>query len=184
MIHGLRTPREELAFTARPKIHSHSQIFRYGRSIFCLPHLPKFSDIFDLSLHWVSVVRAPTYSDVFYGWSLRRNRTRRKWISAGRNTMQTCIQGLKYLRWTTYLTRILIGMYLLCISNANMKYTVLHLFAVWPVYNVKCLCSRGWEWGREGAIPNSISIFDYYGIKTLWFEFGSNIFTNFKIPWL
>ena len=55
--HGLRTPREEIAFTARPKIHSHSQIFRYGRSIFCLPHRPNFSDIFDLCLHWVSVVR-------------------------------------------------------------------------------------------------------------------------------
>ena len=52
----LRTPREEIAFTARPKIHSQSQIFRYGRSIFCLPHGPNFSDIFDC-LHWVSVVR-------------------------------------------------------------------------------------------------------------------------------
>ena len=38
LIHGLRTPREEIAFTARPKIHSHSQIFRYGQSIFCLPY--------------------------------------------------------------------------------------------------------------------------------------------------
>ena len=57
--HGLRTPREEIAFTARPKIHSHSQIFRYGGSIFCLPHRPNFSDIFDLCLHWVSVVRVP-----------------------------------------------------------------------------------------------------------------------------
>ena len=55
--HGLRTPREEITFTARPKIHSHSQIYRYGRSIFCLPQRPKFSDIFDLCLHWVSVVR-------------------------------------------------------------------------------------------------------------------------------
>ena len=55
--HGLRTPGEEIAFTARPKIHSQSQIFRYGRSIFCLPHRPKFSDIFDLRLHCVSVVR-------------------------------------------------------------------------------------------------------------------------------
>ena len=45
------------AFTARPKIHSHSQIFRYGGSIFCLPHRPIFSDILDLCLHWVSVVR-------------------------------------------------------------------------------------------------------------------------------
>ena len=62
---------EEITFTARPKIHSHSQIYRYGRSIFCLPQRPKFSDIFDLCLRWVSVVRehghfhfdvAPLYS--------------------------------------------------------------------------------------------------------------------------
>ena len=32
--HGLRTPGEEIVFTARPKIKSQSQIFRYGRSIF------------------------------------------------------------------------------------------------------------------------------------------------------
>jgi hypothetical protein len=51
LYHGLRTPREEIAFTARPKIQSQSQIFRYGRSIFCLPHQPNFSDIFDLCLH-------------------------------------------------------------------------------------------------------------------------------------
>ena len=56
--HGLRTPREEIAFTERPKIQSQSQILRYGRSIFCLPHRSNFSDIFDLCLHWVSVVRA------------------------------------------------------------------------------------------------------------------------------
>ena len=56
-IHGLWTPGEEIAFTARPKIHSHSQFFRYGQSIFCLPYRPKFSDFFDLCLHWVSVVR-------------------------------------------------------------------------------------------------------------------------------
>ena len=55
--HGLRTPREEIAFTARPKIQSKSQIFRYCGSISCLPHRPNFSDIFDLCLHWVSVVR-------------------------------------------------------------------------------------------------------------------------------
>ena len=55
--HGPRTPSEEITFTARPKIKSQSQIFRYGRSIFCLPHWPKISDFFDLCLHWVSVVR-------------------------------------------------------------------------------------------------------------------------------
>jgi hypothetical protein len=53
-----RRPREEIVFIARPKIQSQSQIFRYGQSIFCLPHRPNFSDIFDLCLHWVSVVRA------------------------------------------------------------------------------------------------------------------------------
>ena len=56
-VHGLRTPREEIAFTARPKINSYSQIFRYGQRIFRLPHRPNFSDIFALCLHWVSVVR-------------------------------------------------------------------------------------------------------------------------------
>ena len=54
--HGLRTPRREVAFISRPKKQSQSQIFRYGRSIFCLPHQPNFLDIFDLCLHWVSVV--------------------------------------------------------------------------------------------------------------------------------
>ena len=60
-LHGLRKPREEIAFTALPKIHSHSQICKYGGSIFCLPHRPNFSDIFDLCLHWVSVVRVLHY---------------------------------------------------------------------------------------------------------------------------
>ena len=69
--HGLRTPREEIAFTARPKIHSHSQIFRYGRSIFCLPHRPDFSDIFDLCHHRVSVVHEHTPSIRVYIISLR-----------------------------------------------------------------------------------------------------------------
>ena len=56
-MHGLRTPGEEIAFTARKKINSRTEIFRYGRSIFCLPHQHKFSDFFDFCLHWVSVVR-------------------------------------------------------------------------------------------------------------------------------
>ena len=61
--HGLRTPREEIAFTERPKIQSQSQSFRYGQSIFCLPHQPNFSGIFDLCLHWVSIVRASRNSN-------------------------------------------------------------------------------------------------------------------------
>ena len=40
--HRLRMPKEELAFTTRPKIHTHSQIFRYGRTIFCLQYQTNF----------------------------------------------------------------------------------------------------------------------------------------------
>ena len=54
-------PREKITFTPQPKIHSRSQIFRYGRRIFCLPYRPKFSDFFDLCLYWVFEVR---------GWNL------------------------------------------------------------------------------------------------------------------
>ena len=39
-----RTTKEEIVFTARPKIQSQSQI--YGRSIFCLPHWPNFLDMY------------------------------------------------------------------------------------------------------------------------------------------
>ena len=42
-------------------------IFRYSRSIFCLPHQLNFSDIFDifdLCLHWVSVVRGLNFSEI------------------------------------------------------------------------------------------------------------------------
>ena len=60
--HGPRTPGEEIAFTTRLKIHSHYHIFRYGRIIFCLPHWPKFSDFFDLCLHWVSVVLGSSHT--------------------------------------------------------------------------------------------------------------------------
>ena len=53
----------------------------------------------------------------------------------------------------------------------------------WPVCEVKCLFSRGQEWGREErATPTSIEIFDSYDMKTLWIKFGHNIFTGFKMP--
>ena len=39
------------------------------------------------------------------------------------------------------------------------------------------------EGGRE-ATPTSIAIFDFYGIKTLGFEFGNGIFTGNKMPTL
>ena len=46
--HGLRTPREEIAFTARPKIQSQSQIFRYGQVCHIGP-------IFQISLIYVFI---------------------------------------------------------------------------------------------------------------------------------
>ena len=46
--HRLQMPGEEIPFTARAKIKSQSQIYRYGPSIFCLPHRPKISGAFDL----------------------------------------------------------------------------------------------------------------------------------------
>ena len=55
---GLLTLSEEIAFTAQPKINWHTHIFKFCQSIFCLPHSPKFSDLFDLCLHWVSVTMA------------------------------------------------------------------------------------------------------------------------------
>ena len=46
--------------------------FRYGQSIFHLPHRPKFSDLFDLCRHWVTVVRGmnpictPNFLETFH----------------------------------------------------------------------------------------------------------------------
>jgi hypothetical protein len=68
--HELRTPGEKIVFTELPKVHSHSQIFRYGRIIFCLPHQPKFSDFFDLCLHWVSVVRGFSCYTTLSNWKV------------------------------------------------------------------------------------------------------------------
>ena len=59
---GLRIPGEEITSTAQLKIHSHSQIVRNSRNIFCLPHRPKWSDFFDICLHWVSLVRVSPYA--------------------------------------------------------------------------------------------------------------------------
>ena len=41
-----RTTDAQRRISVLPKIHSHSQIFRYDQSIFCLSHRPNFSDIF------------------------------------------------------------------------------------------------------------------------------------------
>ena len=68
--HGLRTPGEKIFLTARPEIKSQSQIFRYGRSIFCLPNRSKFSDFFYLCLHWVSVVRGDSQSGIYANFAV------------------------------------------------------------------------------------------------------------------
>ena len=74
--------------------------------------------------------------------------------------------------------------YFLSLYNTNPTILCCISLRSLGVYNVKCLCSRGLEWGKEGGTPSSISIFDFYDIKTLWFEFGHDIFTGFKMPTL
>ena len=51
------------------------------------------------------------------------------------------------------------------------------------IHSVAYVPEGGNEEGRE-ATPISISIFDIYGIKTLWIEFGNGIFTGNKMPTL
>ena len=66
-------------------------------------------------------------------------------------------------------------------ENFENIHCVAKVYTVLPVSTVKCLYSGGREWGRE-ATPTSISIFDFYGIKAFWFEFGNDIFAGFKMP--
>ena len=47
--------------------------------------------------------------------------------------------------------------------------------------DIKWQFSRGREWGRV-ATPTSFSIFDSHDMKSLWFKFGHDIFTGFKMP--
>ena len=46
-------------------------------------------------------------------------------------------------------------------------HSVAKVYAVFPFYDVKCLCSEGGNEGGREATPTSISILDFYGIKTL-----------------
>ena len=52
----------------------------------------------------------------------------------------------------------------------------------WPVYEVKCLLPVGGNEGERVATPTSISIIHSYDMKALWFKFGHDIFTGFKMP--
>ena len=56
--HGLQMRGEVIAFTAWPKIISHSHSLRSRQRLFCLSHWPKFSDFFGLF---------PSY---IYSWSI------------------------------------------------------------------------------------------------------------------
>ena len=52
----------------------------------------------------------------------------------------------------------------------------------WPVYKVKCLCSRGQEWKREEGHSRWHFNIWFLWYKTLWFKFGHDIYAGFKIP--
>ena len=64
---------------------------------------------------------------------------------------------------------------------ARITYTrVQNVWYGWPAYEVRCLCSKGQEWGRV-TTPTNISTFDSYDMKCLWFKFGHDIFTGYKM---
>ena len=49
-------------------------------------------------------------------------------------------------------------------------------------YDVNAYIPEGGNEGGKEATPTSFSIFDFYGTKALLFEFGNDIFTDFKMP--
>ena len=118
--------------------------------------------------------------------SMRRRRRRWRWARRrqrrGHGVTLRCVKHLQNIQFIPHST-----FKHLLKSTHNIVYTytacVANVYTVCPVYDVKCLCSGGWEWGRE-ATPTSISIFDSYDIKTLGFEFGNDIFTGNKMPTL
>ena len=95
-----------------------------------------------------------------------------------KNTKYYLNQEKMYIHSNTYL--VTCGKKIPDSWNSTAIHSGLKCLSSGPVYEVKYLCSRGWEWGR-GATPTSISIFDFYDMKTLWFEFGNNNFTGFKL---
>ena len=98
-----------------------------------------------------------------------------------KNTKYYLNQEKMYIHSNTYL--VTCGKKIPDSWNSTAIHSGLKCLSSGPVYEVKYLCSRGWEWGR-GATPTSISIFDSYDMKTLRFELGHDIFTGFKMPTL
>ena len=66
LVHGLRTPGEEIVFTVRPKIKS--QILRYSRSIFCLK-----------SVHFKRRVAQSSFLSKVLSSLLKSKQSQRKW---------------------------------------------------------------------------------------------------------
>ena len=61
----------------------------------------------------------------------------------------------------------------------NIEFNVSFLWCKMPMF-----WKAGMREGGRKATPTSTSIFDFYGIETLWFEFGNDIFTSSKMPTL
>ena len=66
-----------------------------------------------------------------------------------------------------------------CPRHSLQMLTQFCLFIMWNAY-----VPEGGNEGEREASLTSISIFDFYAIKTLWFEFGNDIFTGNKMPTL
>ena len=59
--------------------------------------------------------------------------------------------------------------------------TLACLLSKMPIFQWVGMKEGGNEGGRE-ATPTSISVFDSYDMKTLWFKFDHDIFSGFKMP--
>ena len=104
--HGLRTPGEEIDFTARLKSKSQSQIYRYGQSIFYLPHRHKISGFFVLCLHILGV-RSPCMQSSQFRNSLVQFMCNADWNSLGKS------------KWHRFVMSVIIHTYI-CL-NINQK---------------------------------------------------------------
>ena len=115
----LWTPNKEIDFTARPKTH--------GRSIFCLPHRPKFFDFFDLCLHWVSVVRGQWQLDT---WEIKILRNLGHRFTFYATKVLTVFIGTHYIIiYSTYVQNSLISSYYIYASEL-LKKTIHDLLSV------------------------------------------------------
>ena len=154
-IHGLLMPTEEIVFTARPKIQSQSQIYRYGGSIFCLPHRPNFSDIFDFCLHWVSVVRGLTNNRISWIWKSKKIGLQFGWMRQNINSgiRLKCSELFEQMLWRFVVELSITKNF--CIDVFAKKIQIVIFFQL--VVNSIFWTNFSWKWKKPANIVPGIN---------------------------